>query len=182
MTILPTDDIVEIESHIRESDATMLRWMTYNSQNGLIYSCVLTVSLSKNENQKLVPYYKFESFSAKVPYQPLTRMLQCYSFLTIIGVLLLFRVILQVVIGITNSALMYFEMAQLAGVIAALSFLIHTSINLGKVSASETIDHFLEETDFHDLQSTERTFTNFNLSAMFVLVGTPLRIVYWIGV
>ena len=78
-------------------------------------------------------------------------MLQCYAILTIVGVLLSFRAILQMSVGITNSALMYFELAQLVGVIAALSFLIHTSINLGKITGHETIELFLEDTDFHDL-------------------------------
>ena len=109
-------------------------------------------------------------------------MIELYAALIFVGIFLFARAALQVVYEITNSSLMYFELVQLVGVIASMTFLIQMLIECKPVTSLETIEDFLAVTNFFDLKVIDQAFTRFIWCAMSVFIGTPFRIIYWVGV
>ena len=63
-----------------------------------------------------------------------------------------------------------------------MTFLIQMLIECKPVTSLETIEDFLAATDFFDLTVIDQAFTRFILCAMSVFIGTPFRIIYWVGV
>ena len=51
--------------------------------------------------------------------------------------------------------MLYCELAQLIGVMSALSFLIQTTINLRPITKEENVYVYLRDNEFNDLEITE---------------------------
>ena len=108
-------------------------------------------------------------------------LLNIHAGLLLVAILTTLRTAMQVVIEITNSSLLYFELAQIICVIAALVFAVKCKLDLLSIQADD-INNYLETQPYKDLDAAEHAVINFRICAMLVFLGTPFRLIYWIGV
>ena len=179
--ISPTSNLTLVSADALNADAAMLRWMTYNSQHEELYSCKLTLSFAGNQYQRLEPRYKFETSSVLLNTKILDMLLKIHAGLLLVAILTSLRTALQVVTEIANSSLLYFELAQLTCVIAAIVFAIKCKLDLVEIP-EDGIHDYLATQPYKDLSTAQQAVVNFRICAMLVFFGTPFRLVYWIGV